>query len=473
MQEGMSASTPTCPGCVERDKRIERLEQQIEEVTARLRELEARLKLTSRNSSKPPSSDPPSAPARPSSPPTGRKQGGQPGHPGVTRQEFSAAEVDERVVVRPSHCSICRKDLAASAAIVGEPEVHQVVDIPPSLARVTEYEVESLRCPVCQAVTRGTLPAEATGLVGPRLQAVLTVLTGQFRLSRREATEALAVLFGPKARVSPGWVSELEDRTSRALASAHEEAHAAVESASLLHADETSFPQKNKKGWLWTASTATVAFFLHHESRGRQAAQMLLGAFFGVLVVDRWVSYRHHAKRLRQICWAHLKRNFQELVDRGKPAEELGRAGLAAVAAIFDVWEEYQRGGIPFKSLGRRTRPIRMALLHALARGVDCTDRKAAALSKDLLALFPCLWTFTRHRGTPLTNNLAERRIRPAVLWRKGSFGTQSARGSRFVERILTVVQTLKLSGRGAIDFIERAIRAERAGRAAPRLLPA
>lgn len=459
------AGIPDCPGCAELRKELETLRHE-------LRDLRGRLNLTSRNSSKPPSSDPPSAPASPSAPSSGRKQGGQPGHPGVNRAPFAAHEVAKRLVVRPKRCATCREEFGASAAAVGSPEIRQVIEIPPSIAFVTEYVIETLRCPCCERVTPGVLPADVSGLVGPRLQAALTVLSGQFRLSRREATDALEALFGPKARVSVGWVSELERRTSDALDSAHDEAGKAIERAPVAHADETSYPQKNKKGWLWTASTTTVAYFLHHLSRGREAAKELLGAFRGVLVVDRWVSYRHHAVRLRQICFAHLKRNFQELVDRGMPAAEVGKAGLSAITAIFDVWERHQRGEIPFKSLQRRTRPTRMALLAALAKGVDCQDPKAAAMARDLLRLFDCIWTFARHRGVPLTNNLAERRIRPAVLWRKGSFGTQSERGSRFVERILTVVQTLKIQGRCALDFIEGAIRAQRAGTTPPQLLP-
>jgi transposase len=386
---------------------------------------------------------------------------------------FTALEVDERVVIRPKQCAGCRKPLPAGAPASGEEDVRQVVDIPPSTARVTEYVMESVCCPACQAVTAGKAPVEAAGVIGPRLQAVLTVLIARFRLSRREATLAIAALFGPKARVSVGWVSELERRTSDALACAHAEAHQAIEAAPVVHADETSFPEKNKKGWLWTASTALVAFFLHDRFRGRDAAKRLLGGFLGVLVVDRWVSYRHHSKRMRQICFAHLKRNFQELVERGKPAAELGRAGLLAIEAVFDLWTEYEQGRVSFESLRRRVSPIRLALFAALTEGESCSDPKAAAMARDLIELFPCLWTFSRQRGVPLTNNLAERRIRPAVLWRKGCFGTQSGRGGRFVERLLTVVQTLKLQGRCAVEFIEQSIRAARGGRRPPQLIPA
>lgn len=349
----------------------------------------------------------------------------------------------------------------------------QVVEIPPSVATVTEFVIESVCCEACGAVTAGEAPAGTTDAIGPRLQATLATLTGKYRMSRREAADALTALYGPKAKISVGLVSALEERTSEALEPAHREAHQAIQASPVVHADETSFPEKNKKGWLWTASTAFVAFFLHHRSRGREAAKALLGAFCGALVVDRWVSYRHHAKRLRQLCFAHLKRNFQELVDRGKPAETFGRAGLKAVAAVFDLWAQYEAGEVTFESLARRVSPTRLTLFAAIQSARSSTDPKAAAMAKDLESLFPCLWTFTRQRGVPLTNNLAERRVRPAVLWRKGSFGTQSDRGSRFAERTLTVVQTLKLQKRPAVEFITAAIQAAREGRTPPALLPA
>jgi transposase len=278
-------------------------------------------------------------------------------------------------------------------------------------------------------------------------------------------------LYGPKARISLGWLSTIEERTAAALGSAYEEARRAVQGAPLVNADETSYPEKFKKGWLWTASTEDVVFFLHDRERSRRAAKRLLGAFRGVLVTDRWRSY-HHARNRRQICLAHLKRNFQALVDRGGAAKKVGCAALKILAQVFAISTDYEEGRVTFKSLRRRVTKIRTKLLGVLCRGETCADPKAAGVCRDINSFFPCIWTFTRHEATPVTNNLAERRLRPAVLWRKGSFGTQSDRGSRFLERILTIVQTLRIQGRSLIEFIAQSVRNARLGRPAPRLLP-
>jgi len=447
------------------------LRKEIQILREELRDLRGRLNLTSRNSSKPPSSDSASSPARPTAPPSGRKQGGQPGHEGSTRALFAAVDVDHTVPVRPDRCGRCRKSLSRFAPASCEPRRMQVVEIPETAAMVTEYVIESLCCPGCGSITEGEASADVAGCIGPRFQASLAVLAGRYRGSRREVAEMVEELYGPKARISLGWLSTLEATTAAALGPAYEEARRAVQGAPLVHADETSFPERFEKGWLWTASTNKVAFFLHDRERSRRAAKRLLGAFRGVLVTDRWRSYRH-AKNRRQICLAHLKRNFQGLVDRGGPAEKIGHAGLKILARVFALSVDHDEGRVTFKSLRRRVTKIRMKLFDVLCRGEKCADPKAAGMCRDLIWFFPSIWTFTRHEGVALTNNLAERRLRPAVLWRKGSFGTQSDRGSRFLERILTVVQTLRIQGRSLIEFITQTIRNARIGRPAPKLLP-
>lgn len=453
-----------CPGCVE-------LRKELAILRAEIRDLRARLNQNSRNSSRPPSSDPPSAPARPPSARTGRKPGGQPGHEGASRRVFAPEEIDRTIPLRPSRCAKCHKSLASRGTTRGEPRRVQVVEIPEVAATVTEYVLEGVCCPDCGCVTHAEAPSDVTGCVGPRLQSILAVLTGRYRGSRREVAEMARELFGPKAAISVGWLSALEADTAAALEPAYEQARRAVQGASLVHADETSFPEKFKKGWLWTASTADVVFFLHDRERSARAARRLLGAFRGVLVTDRWKSYRHSPRR-RQICLAHLKRNWQGLVDRGGAAAKIGAAALKILAKVFDLSAACEEGRIPFRSLRRKVSKLRLQLFDVLCKGERCKDSKAAGMSRDVLSLFPCIWTFTRHEGCPTTNNLAERRIRPAVLWRKGSFGTQSDRGSRFLERILTVVQTLRIQGRSLVGFIAESIRNARLGRPPPDLLP-
>lgn len=480
-----SSGCPRCAQlraeCEELDRRIDRLEAQVERQSAIIqevailraenRDLRARVNQNSQNSSRPPSSDLPSAPPRQKPPPTGRKPGGQPGHEGASRRVFSAQEIDRRVRVRPSQCRRCRRSLPAGGAVAQEPRKIQVVDIPEAAATVTEYVLEDVCCPGCGSVTQAQAPTGVAGSIGPRLQATLAVLAGRFRGSRREVAELIEELYGPKARISLGWLSHLEERTAQVLLPAYEEARQAVEGAALVHADETSFPEQFEKGWLWTASTGKAVFFLHDRERSARAARRLLGAFRGVLVTDRWRSYRC-SKQRRQICLAHLKRNFQGLVDRGGEAARIGRPALRLLAKVFGLSTACEEGRVSFKSLRRRVTKIRLRFFNLLCRGERCSDPKAAGMSHDLIDLFPCIWTFTRREGVPLTNNEAERRLRPAVLWRKGSFGTQSDRGSRFLERILTVVQNLRMQGRSLIDFLTRTLQHAMRGAHPPRLLP-
>ena len=349
---------------------------------------------------------------------------------------------------------------------------HQVVEIPEAVASVIEYVLHRDACQACGCVTTAALPEGVMPwAVGPRLQAMLATLTGRFRLSRREVLEMAQAFFGPKCRLSLGLLSALEERTRKALGAAYEEAQAAVLEEDVVHPDETSFYEGTHKSWLWVAASPRVAFFRIDARRGRAAFNRLLPEFEGAIVVDRWNAYLRHGNERRQLCWAHLKRNFQELVDRSTPATRVGRPGLRAAKEVFENWNRYQRGELTLAGLRSVMAPTRKKLERAIKRGLRNEDRKARAMSKDVLPQITCLWTWLQHEGMPPHNNLAERMIRPAVLWRKSSFGTQSPRGSRFAECMLTVTQTLKLQGRGVLDFVESSIRAHRTGSPAPKLL--
>jgi len=478
----MARDEVSCGRCPDLTRRIERLEAELVRarglterltlVEAENRDLRARANLTSRNSSKPPSSDPPSAPPRAPSVPSGRKPGGQPGHKGVTREPFPPKDVDQCVEVRPTKCGACSRALPTSGPTAGVAGRHQVVDIPPITAFVTEYVLHKLVCFGCGSTTEADLPDNVPlGVVGVRIQATAAIMTGRYRMSRREATEAMEALFGPKARFSSGWLSELEGRTSNALEPAYAEAAEAVRSAAFVNADESPFREGRRKAWLWAAVSRGAALFRIDAERSAHAFRRLLGAFKGILGTDRFASYHRHSKQRRQICIAHLKRNFQELVDLGAPASEVGQAGLAAIEGIFKVWNAYETGEIEFTSVASKLRPVRSALLGAVTRGTTNGNKRAAGMCKDLEKLFPCIWTFSRIEGVEPTNNAAERALRPAVLWRKGSFGCHSDRGSRYAERMLTVVHTLRLQGRSVIDFVERALRAVLFNESPPRLL--
>lgn len=452
------------------EREVAALKLVVAQLQAEVRDLRARLGLHSANSDRPPSSDGPSAPPRPVKPPTGRSQGGQPGHEGVSRAVLPAEEVDEIITLAPRRCRRCHRALPARARASDPPPIrHQVTEIPAFVAHVTEYGLEARVCS-CGETTRASLPRDVpSGVVGPRLQAVASLLTGRYHLSRRDAEEAIDVLFD--ARISLGTLVDLEAKTAAALEQPYQEVAAAVRAAPVVHADETGWRQRGKRRWLWIAVTALHALFRIDPNRSREAFERLLGNFEGTLTTDRWSAYAHLPNERRQVCWAHLKRDFQKLVDRGGAAVEVGRAGLDAVKGVFGALTAFERGEINRRRLGRRLQPVKRRLRAALERGTTNADHKAAALSTNLLDLWPALWTFAEREGVEPTNNNAERPLRSAVLWRKGSFGNQSDGGARFVERILTAVATLRKQGRAVLSFLEAAIRARLGRRTPPSLL--
>ncbi len=440
---------------------------------ARVRELEARLGQTSANSSRPPSSDPPQAPARPKAPPSGRKRGGQPGHRGTFRALLPVEQVDEVVEVVPGRCRHCGQPLPESAGRRrGRVWRHQVVDLLPLAVRVTEYQMAGRRCPACGKRTRAELPAGVPRRpFGVRLTAVIALLSGRYRLSRREVRQLLQDLWA--VRVSLGAVVRQEQAQSAALAPIVEEAQATVQQAAVVNMDETGWRQEQQRAWLWTVVTATLTVFRIDRTRGGAAMEALLGTDFrGVVGSDRWSAYNRFPAERRALCYAHLKRDFQALVDRGGEAAPIGRWGLAEIERLVALWHRFRAGELDRPALQRRLIPLQARLGRLLRRGQETPDRKAAGLCRELTKWWPALWTFARVEGVEPTNNVAERTLRPSVLWRKGSFGSDSTAGSRFAERLLTAAATCRQQGRPLLAFLVAAGEAALQGTAAPSLLP-
>jgi transposase len=440
---------------------------------ARIRDLEARLGQHCSNSSRPPSSDPPQAPARPKAPPSGRKGGGQPGHCGAFRRLLQVEQVDEVVVVVPEDCRHCGQPFPEIAARRrGRVWRHQVVDLLPLAVRVTEYQMIARRCEACGKRTRADLPpGVARRPFGARLTAVVALLSGRYRLSRREVRQLLHDLWA--VRVSLGAVVRQEQVQSAALQPVVAEIRAAVQEATVANMDETGWRQDKQRAWLWTVVTAELTVFLIARSRGGAVVDELLGSeFAGVVGSDRWSAYNRFSAERRALCHAHLKRDFQALVDRGGEAESIGRWGLAEIARLFALWHRFRAGEFDRPDLQRRLIPLQARMGRLLGRGQDHPDRKAAALCRELRKWWAALWTFARIEGVEPTNNMAERALRPAVLWRKGSFGADSKAGSLFAERLLTVVATCRQQGRRLLDFLVAANEATLRGSPPPSLLP-
>jgi transposase len=450
------------------------LQAQVNTLQERIHDLEIRLGQDSSNSSRPPSSDPPQAPKPRQRSPKGRKRGGQPGHPGTFRLLLPVQQVDEVVSVVPEHCRHCQQLLpSGTPPRCRRPWRHQVVELLPLAVRVTEYQMQVRRCPACGRRTRADLPHGVPRRpFGPRLTAVVALLSGRYRLSRREVQQVLVDLWDLK--LSLGAVLRQERAQSAALVPVVAEVRAAVQQAAVVNVDETGWREGKRRAWLWTAVTPSLTAFLIDRSRGATALVALLGeSFAGLVGSDRWSVYGRFSAERRALCYAHLKRDFQALVDRGGKAEATGRWGLAELERLFGLWHRFRSEEFDRKVLQRRLVPLQARLGRLVWRGEVSPDRKVAALCRSLDRWWAALWTFSRVEGVEPTNNTAERALRPGVLWRKGSFGSDSEAGSRFAERLLTVAATCRQQGRRVLDILVAAGEAALQGTPPPSLLAA
>jgi len=451
-----------------RDARIAALEAQVAGLQVRLAQLEERLATHSRNSSKPPSSDPPSVPPR-KKPPTGRKPGGQPGHEGHSRTLLPADKVDHLHVRRPDRCRGCGDRLHGDDP---DPERHQVIEIPAVRPEVSEWQLHALRCDRCGTRTRAELPPGVPlGGFGPRVQGTAALLSGVYRLSHRATQEAMRDLFGVSFGL--GMVTRFEQAASAALAEPVAEAHTHARKAPVAHVDETGWRQARKKAWLWVMATPWVTLFLIHASRGAEAAQALLKDFAGYLVTDRWCVYNRWSVFLRQLCWAHLTRDFTKISERRGESGRIGKELLVECDRMFAWWHRVRDGTLTRSTFAKYMQPVRKRIEALLDEGTRCGTPRTAGTCGEILKLRPALWTFIAVEGVEPTNNFGERQIRRAVMWRKTSFGTHSEAGSRFVERIMTTSATLRQQGRNVVEFVMQAIEARAMGTTPPSLLPA
>jgi transposase len=304
------------------------------------------------------------------------------------------------------------------------------------------------------------------------VQATVALCTGAYRLSKRTTRQAMEEVFG--VPMSVGTISHLEQATTAAVAAPVEEACMYVHAQDVAHLDETSWRQGAKHAWLWVAVTSWVTVFVVRMSRGGEVARELLGKRFGgILVTDRYSAYNWYPVRWRQLCWAHLLRDFAAMRDRGGCSEELGDALLTQARQMFIWWHRVREGTLTRSTFRSYMTPLRREVERLLVAGSRSGVPKTAGTCQDILKRREALWTFVQVEGVEPTNNAAERSIRPGVLWRKGSFGTQSAEGSRFVESMMTVVTTLKQQQRNVLEFLTAACEAALRGEAAPSLLPA
>ena len=440
--------------------------QIIRELQREVAALKARLNQNSSNSSKPPSSDPPSVKRAPPRPPTGKKRGGQPGHKPHRRDLVPPEQVTATFDIKPETCHGC------GAALLGddpEPWRHQVAELPPIEPVVTEYRLHRLICEECGEKTCGQLPAGVPrGAFGPRLQAVLSLLAGAYRLGKRPIRSLAADLFG--LTISAGMGCKLERATSESLETPVAELREYVRSQD-AGADETSWRENRGKAWLWVAVTQVATVFTIAGTRGAKVIREMLGEnYHRVLTSNRWTAYTWIKRR--QLCWAHLRRDFQAMIDRENDGAEIGKSLLELSDQLFHWWHRVRDGTLARSSFQKYIGPLRHAMREQLERGAESSCQKTAGTCRKLLKQEPSLWTFVWIAGIEPTNNDAERVLRHAVLWRKSSGGTDSEAGSRFVERMLSVVATARQQNRNVLELLTACCTARLAGSAVPSLLP-
>ena len=452
------------------DEQIQRLEKRVAQQDERIAQLERRLGRSSRNSSQPPSADAPSAPPRRGKDPSGRKPGGQPGHEGKGRRLLEAALVDEVVDHWPAACAcghvFCESELVGD----GDPARHQVEELPVMATVVTEHRCQRVRCPGCGRRSRGELPTGvASSAFGPRFQAAVAVLSTRNRVSRRDVVELCEQLFG--ARISSGTVDAILTRVADALVDPYDDLQDRVRDSKHLNMDETGWRTAGSRRALWGAFTDRHAVLRIAADRSEQHAKALLADTGAIVTSDRWWAYSHLPLKRRQICWAHLRRDFKAHAEGLAAEQEFGEHGLRVCDELFWAWEIYQHTG-DCRDLQLRIRALRRELKPILRtyRGKAPKYKHTRGLARNLLKIWPALWTFADHSGVQPTNNHAERALRGAVIYRKLSLGSQSEHGERRIARLLSAHTTCRLQRRSLHGYLIDALTAHTRGDPAPLL---
>jgi transposase len=446
-----------------------RMDRRIQQLEARVEKLERELKKSSRNSSRPPSSDPPSSPPR-SKDPSRRKRGGQAGHEGHGRPLLPAWAVDEVIEHWPRRCHCGHVFSDDGRDPVGEPARHQLEELPPITVRVVEHRAQRLRCPECRARTRAELPQEvARSSFGPRLEAAVATVSVRNRVSREDAVELCEELFA--ARISSGTVDAILSRASEALQEPYEDLLSHVRSAEALHVDETGWRTAGERRALWGLFDCRHAYFTIEADRHEDRAKDLLGDTEAIVTSDRWWAYAHLPLMRRQLCWAHLRRDFKAHAEGLAAERQFGEAGLELCEHVFWAWEVFchtrdrRELRATIRRLQRSYKPIVRSFAAKRARNKRCRG-----MARNLLKAWPALWTFAAHKGVEPTNNHAERALRSAVIYRKLSLGSQSEGGELRTSRLLSAHTSCRLQRRSLFAYLTDAIAAHARGDPVPLL---
>jgi transposase len=457
----------------EKDELIERLQKENAELKAEIIELKARiealerlLNMNSRNSSKPPSSDPPNM-SKESHKKKSKKRGAKNGHELHLKKMLPPDQVTQSYVIEPQECPCCgHEDFIESRK---DPLRDQFIDIPPIQPEVIEYVRPVRLCINCGTEIFAPYPEEAPRTCfGAGVLSLIAILTGVLNVSKRKALMVMNEVFN--VPISLGGLSNCEEQISSSLIAPYNEIKDHIHKEDSANADETSWKLNNKtKGWLWLLCCKTAALFIVQARRTQQMAKNLLGCFKGVLTTDRYGSYNFF-KGVRQICFAHLSRDFKAMSEASGHMGEIGTQLKNLSTEILKLRKKVRGGKLQWENFQKRMPPLIERVEDLLEEGAQ-HEGALAGKCREIFKMKNHLWTFVYREDVDPTNNHAERIIRSAVLWRKSSFGTQSERGARYVERVLSVAATCKLQGRSVIDFVRQACKSHTQKLCAPSLI--
>jgi transposase len=425
------------------EQRIEKLEESHAQLLKRVEQLEQRLNQNSQNSSKPPSSDPPYQRPERERRKSKRRRGGQKGHKGHRQQMLKPSEV---VTIDPGPCACgCARRLGSLRSFY----THQWIELPEIAMQVKHVVLQKGQCAGCGRWVRAQLPAEYQTGYGPRFSALMAELSGIQGISRKAVEEFIENVFG--VPISTGAIQKVIDRVSAALLPVHAAIGAKVRRAAVNHVDETSWQQAGAIKWLWTMTNCLASFFIVHSNRSRKAFEALIDNWRGILVSDNYGVYRNWVNQ-RQACLAHLIRKASGLSERTD--DSCRRFGEQLKEAL------QQLCAFAHAPPGKKKWTDFYTRLMLLLWFFEGAEDDAGRLSREILREIDTLWVFLDEAGVEPTNNRAERALRFAVLWRKRSNGTQSEKGNRWVERMLSFRQTCRLRQQATFPLLVDTLKA-------------
>ena len=380
--------------------------------------------------------------------------------------------MDELIEHWPERCQACARRFGEDERVeAAAPQRHQVCELPPIAVTVSEHRLHRLRCPGCAAETRAQLPAGVPrAAFGPRLQATVATLAVRNRVSRRDTVELMDELFG--AALCTGSIDTIVQRAGEALAAPQARLQEQIRTASAVNIDETGWRLRGGKRTLWGALTTSAAVFRIAPDRHQREAKALLGEDFqGIACSDRWWAYDYLDPEHRQLCWAHLVRDFTAHSEGMAAQKAFGEVGLNLAERLFVAWDEHRKDGDRDRLI-EQIEPLKQqlrALLEQAARKSTKT-KYHRRFATNLLKRWPALWTFTEINGVEPTNNHAERGLRGAVIYRKLSLGSQSEQGERTIERLLSASLTCRLQKRSLFAYLTDVLAATARGDPIPAL---